>query len=1574
MGTLASHGHLRTTEAHSFVSNTPHTGEIRRWSAWIQWMALTLLWLPVLSSAAQPHFSASGRPSQADDTVTSSGQSGGGVSGGSHGRSFSASAGGNSATANATATGSGIWYPSSSASVTGIIRVSNPSALASLLGSGQTQVLLRLSVSAGYNLATHPTPGIFDQATASVSFSASGPNGGASGSANIQNGPYDHDHDNFGLFSGLPESGGGASHSLSILVTPSGTTPVEYSFSVSVTASAMDLSNKAAATANITASFSSSLSNASGQPIDMDGLGITIQPLPTPDKTQDYTGTDEHTSIDECRRPPMTGESSKNGRKGMAAYNFHTMLASLIVTDTPVGYDPPFGPPVPFTVTYTQKEASQPSVFTYSNFGPKWNFNWLAYITDNPADVTAVSGQGRPGGGRLSAAFISTTGGYHAYRLLGRPSMSLKRPVSGPLQYEIVHSDGSKEIYGQPDGTPTGPRKVFLTQRIDPAGNATILSYDAQMRITHITDALGQQTLLTYGHPGDPYKITKVTDPFGRFASFDYDTTGRLVKITDVIGIQSVFTYEGAGDFLNSLTTPYGTTTFTHTVNGTAHRLTATDPAGDTEVLESNLGITAQLPYSDTQSLVPTGMPAYNAELNRRNSFYWNKKRWKEVPNDYAKAHIYHWLVDSNFTSMSGTLESEKPPLQSRIWYSYPGQTLTHGIGTGRVPSKIGRVIEGGTQLSTRGISALDKVTSSTDPLGRTSSFSYSADGLDLTGATHLQGGVPVTLGVVTYNAQHRPLTITDAAGQTTTLTWNAVGQVTSVQNAKNETTTYAYYTADAPGRQRRGRLQSIDTALPGSADITTFDYDATGNLARVTGPDGYYLDHTYDALGRLTRTTYPDATYTETTFQALDPATTRDRLGRITTYVHNSLRQLASITDPANRKIQYTWCRCGDLKQLIDAMGRITTWRHDVASRVTAKEYTDGSKIIYNYEPLSGRLLSIIDEKQQVKTRRYNLDDTLAGIAYTNEEHETPDVSFTYETDYRRLATMIDGIGTTRYTYHPFVLGSLGAGQLASIDTPLPDDTLLYAYDALGRRTGYTINGVGESKTLDALGRIQAIVNPLGTFGYTYHGATSRMDTVTYPTGMTASYAWHPLVKDFRLKDIIHTLQGNQLLSRHSYEHNAAGNITRWTQIAPASGLNRSWQIGYDDADQLTSVASQDPVTLALQPTGQYAYSYDLAGNRLTEVIDGVTATATHNALNQLVSLSKSDGSTALPAQTYEWDAENRLTAINYTGTAKRSEFAYDGRGRRVRIVEKNSNTEIANQTYLWTGFEIAECRDATGDSVLQRCYSQGYVDTTTNIFLYTRDHLGSIREILDGLGVARERIGYGVWGTPTFSNEKPLTSFAFTGHLWHETSGLHLAPFRAYSAVTGRWISRDPINENGGVNLFAYVYNSPINQTDPLGLVVRIRNVDLVGGAATHSFVQVTHDNGSQNVVTTYSGYADSIWEAFSPFGTNPLIVEKNRGSDWLASFNGSTSSIVVPPPSGMTQGEWDNHVIASGDAQVKLSGEREYSIGGGDGGSKSGNCHAISSGIIEGAGGTIPNYDPNGYNPGLRTAPSK
>jgi RHS repeat-associated protein len=104
----------------------------------------------------------------------------------------------------------------------------------------------------------------------------------------------------------------------------------------------------------------------------------------------------------------------------------------------------------------------------------------------------------------------------------------------------------------------------------------------------------------------------------------------------------------------------------------------------------------------------------------------------------------------------------------------------------------------------------------------------------------------------------------------------------------------------------------------------------------------------------------------------------------------------------------------------------------------------------------------------------------------------------------------------------------------------------------------------------------------------------------------------------------------------------------------------------------------------------------------------------------------------------------------------------------------------------------------------------------------IYVKDHLGSVRgwhRLSDG---ARGEADYSAWGVRTVvsntTGTMPVRSF--TGHYQHAASGLVLAPYRGYDAELGRWLSEDPIGEQGGVNLYGYVGGGPVGAFDMLGL----------------------------------------------------------------------------------------------------------------------------------------------------------
>ena len=180
---------------------------------------------------------------------------------------------------------------------------------------------------------------------------------------------------------------------------------------------------------------------------------------------------------------------------------------------------------------------------------------------------------------------------------------------------------------------------------------------------------------------------------------------------------------------------------------------------------------------------------------------------------------------------------------------------------------------------------------------------------------------------------------------------------------------------------------------------------------------------------------------------------------------------------------------------------------------------------------------------------------------------------------------------------------------------------------------------------------------------------------------------------------------------------------------------------------------------------------------------------------------------------RTYQWDAKNRL--IEAKRGADTWQWSYNAFDQRVS--EKKNG--VVTKRWVWAGGnQPAEERDAAGN-VTRRFYPQGEQAGAVKYF-YTKDHLGSIREVLEANGTVVSSSRYDAWGVRTTQGAQDAASFGFTGHLEHKELGLVFTLYRAYDPVTGRWLSRDPIGEEGGINLYGYVSNGPVNYVDPLGL----------------------------------------------------------------------------------------------------------------------------------------------------------
>jgi RHS repeat-associated protein len=244
---------------------------------------------------------------------------------------------------------------------------------------------------------------------------------------------------------------------------------------------------------------------------------------------------------------------------------------------------------------------------------------------------------------------------------------------------------------------------------------------------------------------------------------------------------------------------------------------------------------------------------------------------------------------------------------------------------------------------------------------------------------------------------------------------------------------------------------------------------------------------------------------------------------------------------------------------------------------------------------------------------------------------------------------------------------------------------------------------------------------------------------------------------------------------------------------------------------------------------------------------------------------------------RTYQWDAKNRL--IEAKRGADTWQWSYNAFDQRVS--EKKNG--VVTKRWVWAGVnQPAEERDAAG-YVMRRFYPQGEQAGATK-FYYTKDHLGSIREVLGANGTMVSSSRYDAWGIRATVGPQDAASFGFTGHLEHKELGLVFTLYRAYDPVTGRWLSRDPIGEDGGINLYGYVANNPINLWDPFGLDVwHINNskaVQAPGGPYGHGGAIVGQPGGDN---FTYHSYApDGLTEKSFPSLEEAMKYADEQGYD--------------------------------------------------------------------------------------------
>jgi RHS repeat-associated protein len=273
---------------------------------------------------------------------------------------------------------------------------------------------------------------------------------------------------------------------------------------------------------------------------------------------------------------------------------------------------------------------------------------------------------------------------------------------------------------------------------------------------------------------------------------------------------------------------------------------------------------------------------------------------------------------------------------------------------------------------------------------------------------------------------------------------------------------------------------------------------------------------------------------------------------------------------------------------------------------------------------------------------------------------------------------------------------------------------------------------------------------------------------------------------------------------------------------------------------------------------TRDLTFAYDLVGKRTSNTVNGASTTYTANAdpakdVNTYASITGLQAESGLTYDTdanmtansfwtFTYDAKDRLKqAVRKDGT-KTVQFLYDYLGRRVRKTVRNGNAAApvaASTKFVWAGWKlIAELNAGTAEtgSTFAASYLWGpdisggagaggllavYQGGAKYYPVY--DTGGNITGYLDGTtGTTIATYTYTAYGDVA-TQTGAAANFAYgmaTQYTDRELTRMVYFGLRYYSALEGRFLTRDPIEEAGGINLFGFVGNSPTNGWDALGL----------------------------------------------------------------------------------------------------------------------------------------------------------
>jgi RHS repeat-associated protein len=585
------------------------------------------------------------------------------------------------------------------------------------------------------------------------------------------------------------------------------------------------------------------------------------------------------------------------------------------------------------------------------------------------------------------------------------------------------------------------------------------------------------------------------------------------------------------------------------------------------------------------------------------------------------------------------------------------------------------------------------------------------------------------------------------------------------------------FQTWGAPGYSGNNITRSLSTGA-GSVNMT---FGPTGELVSRVFPDGTSESFTHHADGAVSTWSGPNGTinfspneYGEATESGTYGTIGHDNAGQVNTIsdatgsctVSHTFGKIATVSYNSGilngDSITRTYYPNGLLESVSLPGSKSASYTYNADGSPNTVTTTAGITGTYsNYCTVNG-------QAQDIGFGPLSVTASFDGLGRNTGQSSTADTvtwgySHQYDADsHCPGANTPQGSWTYGYDGNGFIHSAVGGGQ-----------TLNYSFDSAGRPTGatdYRATVQVNSGNVNVVGSVTpgAAVTINGT-ATTVSATTGQFDQIYTPTPNT----WQTYIITGSL-----TASGTSSIAQQmstvfvpplseSLGYNTAGDL----------GDDARWSYGWNGLDQLTSITENNPYTAATAT--RINCVYDLQGRRVQKTV--------------------SIGGKVSKVTTTLWDAWRPVMEIDYSGT---------------------TTTVTAQRWYTWGPDVSGDIDGSAGIGGLVEIMEKEGNATIVSLPIY--DGIGNIVGLVDeSTGVQVASYSYGPFGEllAEYGPRANMCPFRFQTKLYDPENGYYYFGKRYYNPKTQTWISRDPIREDGGVNLYAYCEDQPVGNFDPIG-----------------------------------------------------------------------------------------------------------------------------------------------------------